>query len=51
MSEKPRILIIDDDETIRDAISAVLEENGYIADTVKERKRSYYRHPKPNSTI
>ncbi len=40
MSEKPRILIIDDDEIIRDAISAVLEENGFIVDTVKNGKEA-----------
>ncbi len=40
MTQKPRILIIDDDETIRDAVSAVLEENGYIADTAKNGKEA-----------
>lgn len=35
MSETPRILIVDDDESIRKALSAVLEEKGYIADTAQ----------------
>jgi len=35
LSETARILIVDDDESIRKALSAVLEEKGYIADTAQ----------------
>jgi len=37
---KPRILLIDDDETVRDTVSAVLEENGYIVDMAKNGKEA-----------
>lgn len=35
MSETVRILIIDDDESIRKALSAVLEEKGYVVDAAQ----------------
>jgi len=35
LSEIIRILIIDDDESIRKALSAVLEEKGYVVDTAQ----------------
>jgi DNA-binding NtrC family response regulator len=35
LSEKARILIVDDDESIRKALTAVLEEEGYIVDTAQ----------------
>ena len=35
MSEKARVLIVDDDESIRKALTAVLEEEGYIVDTAQ----------------
>jgi len=35
LSETVRILIIDDDESIRKALSAVLEEKGYVVDTAQ----------------
>jgi len=35
MGEGPRILIVDDDESIRKVLAAVLEENGYIIDVAK----------------
>ena len=38
MTEKPRIILVDDDETIRDTVSTALEENGYAVDTVKNGK-------------
>jgi DNA-binding NtrC family response regulator len=34
-TEQARILIIDDDETIRKAIATVLKEKGYIVDTAE----------------
>jgi len=49
LSETARILIIDDDESIRRALSAVLEEKGYIVDTaqcgteaIEKSKASFY---------
>ncbi len=33
MNESARILVVDDDESIRKVLSAVLEENGYVVDT------------------
>jgi DNA-binding NtrC family response regulator len=35
LSEKARVLIVDDDESIRKALTAVLEEEGYIVDTAQ----------------
>jgi len=35
LSETVKIIIIDDDESIRKALSAVLEEQGYVVDTAK----------------
>jgi two-component system response regulator PilR (NtrC family) len=35
LSEKARILIVDDDESIRKALTAVLEEEGYAVDTAQ----------------
>ena len=33
MSEPPRILVIDDDETVRESLATVLEEQGFAVDT------------------
>jgi len=35
MGERPRILIVDDDESIRKVLAAILEENGYEVDTAE----------------
>lgn len=35
MSEQARILVIDDDKSIRETLKAVLEEKGYIVDTAE----------------
>lgn len=40
MAEKARILVIDDDEDIREAMSTVLEEEGYLVDTVMNGKEA-----------
>ena len=40
MSEAARILIVDDDESIRKALAAVLEEDGYIVDTAQTGKEA-----------
>jgi len=49
LTETARILIIDDDESIRKALSAVLEDKGYIVDTaqcgseaIEKSKTSFY---------
>lgn len=49
MSEKTRVLIVDDDESIRKVLTAVLEEAGYIVDTaqsgneaIEKCSRSYF---------
>jgi DNA-binding NtrC family response regulator len=39
MDETAKILIIDDDENIRKALSAVLEDEGYIVETVDTAKK------------
>lgn len=40
MSEAARILIVDDDESIRKALAAVMEEDGYIVDTAQTGKEA-----------
>ena len=40
MSEKARILVVDDDESIRKALTAVLEEEGYVVDTAQSGKEA-----------
>ena len=40
MSEVARILIVDDDESIRKALAAVLEESGYIVDTAQNGREA-----------
>ena len=49
MGKTARILIVDDDESIRKALSAVLEDRGYVVDTaqcgseaIEKSKKSYY---------
>ena len=50
MSEHARILVIDDDESIRTVLATVLEEKGYIVETagcgsegIEKTKTNYYR--------
>ncbi|MEM2130569.1 MAG: response regulator [Candidatus Bathyarchaeia archaeon] len=40
MNEKDRILLVDDDESIRETFKAILEENGYIVDTAENGKEA-----------
>ena len=40
MVENARILIIDDDENIRKALAAILEEEGYTVDTAENAKQA-----------
>jgi DNA-binding NtrC family response regulator len=40
MGENPRILVVDDDESIRQVLAAVLEENGYTVDTAENGKEA-----------
>jgi DNA-binding NtrC family response regulator len=40
MGESPRILIVDDDESIRKVLAAVLEENGYMIDAAEDGKEA-----------
>lgn len=49
MEEKPRILLVDDDTSIRKVLKAILEEKGYIVDTaesgrqaIKKSKKNFY---------
>lgn len=40
MVEKYRILVIDDDDSIRETLGALLEEEGYIVDMAKDGKEA-----------
>jgi len=40
MDERARILVIDDDESVRKTIAAILEEEGYFVDTAENGKEA-----------
>jgi len=40
MCERPRILVIDDDESIRKVLATILEEDGYAVDTAKNGREA-----------
>lgn len=40
MDDRTRILIVDDDETIRKTLTIILEEKGYIVDTAENGKEA-----------
>jgi two-component system response regulator HydG len=40
MGERARILVVDDDESIRKVLSTILEEEGYAADTANSGKEA-----------
>lgn len=40
MGERARILVVDDDETIREVMSTILKEKGYIVDTAETGKEA-----------
>jgi len=40
MGERARILVVDDDESIRKTISTILEEKGYVVDTAENGKEA-----------
>lgn len=40
MGERARILVVDDDESIRKAISVILEDKGYLVDTAASGKEA-----------
>jgi DNA-binding NtrC family response regulator len=40
LSGKPRILVIDDDETIRESVSTLLRREGYVVDTAETGKEA-----------
>lgn len=43
MGERARILVIDDDEGIRRTLAAILEEEGYLVETVESGKEAIAR--------
>ena len=40
MDERARIIVVDDDESIRKVLAAVLEENGFTVDTAENGKEA-----------
>ena len=40
MGERARILVVDDDESVRKVLTAILEEEGYAVDTAKNGKEA-----------
>jgi DNA-binding NtrC family response regulator len=43
MSEHARILIVDDDESIRKIFRTILEENGYRVDTAENGRKALWK--------
>jgi DNA-binding response OmpR family regulator len=41
VGELARILVVDDDETIRTALTAILEDEGYAVDTAKNVDKNW----------
>ena len=46
MKERARILVVDDDESVRRTFSAILEESGYIVDTAESGKEAIEKSQK-----
>lgn len=46
MKERARILVVDDDESVRNTFAAILEEKGYIVDTAESGKEAIERSHK-----
>jgi DNA-binding NtrC family response regulator len=40
MGERARILVVDDDESVRKVLAAILEEKGYVVDTAENGKEA-----------
>jgi DNA-binding NtrC family response regulator len=40
MDSRPRILIVDDDETVRKVLTTILNEEGYVVDSAKSGKEA-----------
>jgi len=40
MGEHARILVVDDDESIRKVLKTILEEEGYVVDTAENGKEA-----------
>jgi len=40
MGERARILVVDDDESIREVLATILEDNGYTVDTAKNGREA-----------
>ena len=40
MCERPRILVVDDDESVRKVLATILEEEGYAVDTAKNGREA-----------
>jgi len=46
LKERARILVVDDDESVRRTFSAILEESGYIVDTAESGKEAIEKSQK-----
>jgi CheY-like chemotaxis protein len=50
MGERARILVVDDDESIRKTVTTILKDEGYTVDEA-ENGGEPLKKPTPNSTI
>jgi len=46
LKERPRILVVDDDESVRRTFAAILEDSGYIVDTAESGKEAIEKSQK-----
>jgi DNA-binding NtrC family response regulator len=51
MDKQPRILVVDDDETIRTTMKAILQEEGYIVDLAATGKEAIQKTTEKNYNV
>jgi len=51
MGKHARILVVDDDENIRNTVKAILEDEGYLVDLATTGKEAIQRTEETNYTV
>lgn len=51
MDRSPRILVVDDDETIRTTMKAILQDEGYIVDLASTAKEAIHKSQENNYNV
>ena len=50
MGKQSKILIVDDDENIRNTMKAILEDEGYLVDTAESGAKQFKKRRKQTTT-